>query len=37
MKNVEKIKTNKEQYTLKIMKSLKTGSVGSNFTAAYKK
>ena len=28
---------NQEQYTLKIMKILKTANLGSNFTGSYKK
>ena len=35
--NWEKIRTNLEQYTLKIMKISKTASLRSNFTASYKK
>ena len=37
LKNREKIKINQEQYTLKIMKILRTTYLGSNFTVSYKK
>ena len=37
LKNREKIRTNWEQYTLKIMKILRRASLGSNFTGSYKK
>ena len=37
LKNQEKIKINQEQYTLKIMKILRTTYLGSNFTVSYKK
>ena len=36
-KNREKIRTNLEQYTLKIMKILRTASLGSNFNGTYKR
>ena len=36
-KNREKIKINQEQYTLKIMKILRTTNLGSNFTVSCKK
>ena len=35
--NLEKVRTNSEQYTLKIMRILKTASLASNFTGSYKK
>ena len=37
LKNREKIRTNWEQYTLKIMKILRRASLGSNFTGSYKR
>ena len=37
MGNFKKIGTNLEQYTLKIVKILRTASLGSNFTGSYKK
>ena len=37
LKNREKIRTNLEQYILKIMKILRTASLRSNFTGSYKK
>ena len=37
LKNLEKPRTNWEQYTLKIMKVLRTASLGSNFTGSYQK
>ena len=37
IKNLEKTRTNQEQYTLRIMKILGTGSLGSNFTGSYNK
>ena len=36
-KNWEKIRTNYEQYTLKIMKILRTALLGFSFTSSYKK
>ena len=36
-KNREKIRTNEEQYSLKIMKMFRTASLGSNVTGSYKK
>ena len=36
-KNREKIRTNSEKYTLKIMKTLRIASLGSNFIGSYKK
>ena len=35
-KNREKIRTNEEQYTLKIMNILRAASIGSNFSGSYK-
>ena len=37
VKNWEKIRTNYEQYTLKIMKTLRTAPLGFSFTSSYKK
>ena len=37
LKNKETIRTNLEQYTLEIMKILRTSSLGSTFTGSYKK
>ena len=34
---MENLTTNSEQYTLKIMKILRTASLGSNFTGSYKR
>ena len=36
-KNREKIRTNKEQYTVKIMKISRIASLGSNVTGSYEK
>ena len=35
-KKREKIRTNEEQYTLKIMNILRAASIGSNFSGSYK-
>ena len=37
LKNKETIRTNLEQYTLEIMKILRTLNLGSTFTGSYKK
>ena len=37
LKNQEKPRTNQKQYTLKVIKVLRTGSLGSNFSGSYKK
>ena len=37
LKNWKKIRTKQKQYTLKIIKNLRTASLGSNFTGSYKK